>query len=73
LRYEALRLPRTTRLQHASHDRAHVNHLPDGPRQRARDDVLASADPLVASGWIYGYDPGADLPGYDRWNRGTSG
>jgi salicylate hydroxylase len=72
-RYEALRLPRTTRLQYASHDRAHVNHLPDGPEQRARDDVLASADPLVANGWIYGYDPEAGLPGYDRWNRGTSG
>lgn len=61
LRYEALRLPRTTRLQDASHDRAHVNHLPDGPEQRARDVSLTSADPLVANGWIYGYDPEADL------------
>ena len=63
LRYEALRLPRTTRLQEASHERAHANHLPDGPEQQARDHALARADPLVANAWIYGYDPDADLPG----------
>jgi len=62
-RYEALRIPRTTRLQQVSHTRAHVNHLPDGPEQKARDDALASADPLVANGWIYGYDPDAQPPG----------
>lgn len=56
-RYEAARIPRTTRLQQASRGRAQVNHLPDGPGQRARDEALAAADPLVASGWIYGYDP----------------
>jgi salicylate hydroxylase len=42
-----------------SHARSHVNHLPDGPEQRARDKALAAGDPLVASGWIYGYDPAA--------------
>jgi salicylate hydroxylase len=56
-RYESLRIARTTRLQRVSHARAHVNHLPDGPEQEARDASLASADPLVASGWIYAYDP----------------
>jgi salicylate hydroxylase len=56
-RYESLRIGRTTRLQEVSHARAHVNHLPDGPDQAARDAALAAADPLVASGWIYGYDP----------------
>jgi salicylate hydroxylase len=56
-RYESLRIGRTTRLQEVSHARAHVNHLPDGPEQEARDAALAAADPLVASGWIYGYDP----------------
>jgi salicylate hydroxylase len=56
-RYEALRIPRTTRLQHVSHERSHLNHLPDGPRQQARDRSLAGTDPLVANGWIYGYDP----------------
>jgi salicylate hydroxylase len=58
-RYEALRIGRTTRLQHASHDRARSNHLPDGPEQRARDAALAGEDPLVASDWIYSHDPEA--------------
>ncbi|GAA2851565.1 FAD-dependent monooxygenase [Actinoplanes cyaneus] len=58
-RYEELRIPRTSRLQAVSHARSHVNHLPDGPEQRARDEALAAGDPLVASGWIYGYDPAA--------------
>ncbi len=57
-RYQSLRIPRTTRLQQMSHARAHVNHLPDGPEQRARDEQFARADPLAANGWIYEYDPG---------------
>ncbi|QPP10178.1 NAD(P)-binding protein [Streptomyces bathyalis] len=57
LRYEKLRIPRTTRLQEDSHARSLVNHLPDGPEQQARDRSFADADPLVANGWIYGYDP----------------
>jgi salicylate hydroxylase len=56
-RYESLRLPRTTRLQEVSHARAHANHLPDGPEQRARDKSFAAADPLAANAWIYDYDP----------------
>ncbi|QKW38190.1 FAD-dependent monooxygenase [Actinomadura sp. NAK00032] len=56
-RYERLRIPRTTRLQEVSHARSHVNHLPDGPEQQARDDSFADADPLVANAWIYDYDP----------------
>ncbi|MGW2049930.1 FAD-dependent monooxygenase [Streptomyces sp. NPDC001858] len=55
--YEQLRLPRTTRLQSASRDRAHTNHLPDGTEQQARDKAFARQDPLVANGWIYAYDP----------------
>ncbi|WP_327665227.1 FAD-dependent monooxygenase [Streptomyces sp. NBC_00498] len=58
-RYESERLPRTTRLQQASHARADANHLPDGPEQRARDAALGDADPLVGSGWICGYDASA--------------
>jgi salicylate hydroxylase len=58
--YESLRIGRTTRLQEVSHARAHVNHLPDGPEQEARDASLAGADPLVANGWIYAYDAEAD-------------
>ncbi len=56
-RYESARIGRTTRLQQVSHARAHVNHLPDGPDQHARDQSLACADPLVASAWIYAHDP----------------
>ena len=55
-RYESARIDRTARLQEASHDRSRVNHLPDGPEQRARDAELAERDPLVGNGWIYGYD-----------------
>lgn len=55
-RYEELRLPRTTRIQRVSHARAHLNHVPDGPAQRARDASLAAQDPLVANGWIYAHE-----------------
>jgi salicylate hydroxylase len=58
-RYEELRIPRTTRLQEVSHARAHVNHLPDGPEQRARDASFKDTDPLTASAWIYAHDPEA--------------
>lgn len=60
-RYEALRRPRTTRLQEVSHARSHINHLPDGPEQEARDRALGGRDPLVANGWIYGYDVDVEL------------
>jgi len=62
-RYEALRIPRTTQLQNVSHARAHVNHLPDGPEQEARDKSFSEADPLLANGWIYSYDPRASPQG----------
>jgi salicylate hydroxylase len=66
-RYESLRIARTTRLQQVSHGRAHLNHLPDGPEQQARDKSLADRDPLAASAWIYAHDPeagmGEQLPG----------
>ena len=65
-RYEALRIPRTTHLQDVSHGRAHVNHLPDGPEQEARDKSFAEADPLVANGWIYNYDPHVTPAGQER-------
>lgn len=55
-RYETLRIGRTARLQQVSHARAHINHLPDGPEQEARDRSLAAQDPLNANGWIYGFD-----------------
>jgi salicylate hydroxylase len=55
-RYEALRKPRTTRVQQGSHARLHANHLPDGPEQLARDEAFAEEDPLGFNGWIYGHD-----------------
>ena len=55
-RYEALRRPRTTQVQEASHARSLVNHLHDGPEQMARDESFADADPLLTNSWIYGYD-----------------
>jgi hypothetical protein len=55
------RRPRTTRIPELSHGRSLINHLPDGPEQRQRDVSFASADPLVANGWIYGYDPDDEL------------
>ncbi|MFD5914384.1 FAD-dependent monooxygenase [Streptomyces massasporeus] len=57
-RYEAARIERTTRLQEISHARREINHLPDGPEQRARDAALTESDPLVRNGWIYGFDAG---------------
>ncbi|HTU73235.1 MAG TPA: FAD-dependent monooxygenase [Trebonia sp.] len=65
-RYEAQRIPRTTTLQNVSHARAHVNHLPDGPEQEARDKSFAEADPLLANGWIYSHDPRAIPQGQER-------
>ncbi|WP_328636088.1 FAD-dependent monooxygenase [Streptomyces canus] len=56
-RYEELRRRRTARLQEVSHGRSHINHLPDGLEQQARDLAYAQADPLRANGWIYAYDP----------------
>ena len=54
--YERVRVPRTAQIQEASHDRATVNHLPDGPEQEARDRGFASQDPLKHSDWLYSYD-----------------
>jgi len=60
-RYETLRRPRASQIQELSHGRSLINHLPDGLEQQQRDLSFASADPLVANGWIYGYDPEAEL------------
>ena len=60
-RYETLPRPRTSKIQELSHGRSLINHLPDGPEQQQRDLMFASADPLLANGWIYGYDPEAEL------------
>jgi salicylate hydroxylase len=56
-RYESARIERASSVQQGSHARADFNHLPDGPRQRARDDELRAADPLARNAWLYAHDP----------------
>lgn len=62
-RYEALRRPRTTRLQEMSRLNKTRFHLPDGAAQEARDAQLAAAGDrsLAAIGWLYAHDA-ADVP-----------
>jgi salicylate hydroxylase len=55
-RYEEVRVPRAREVQAASHGRLHVNHLPDGPEQEARDRGFEEQDPLESSRWLYAYD-----------------
>ncbi|MGY1707466.1 FAD-dependent monooxygenase [Geodermatophilus sp. SYSU D00697] len=55
-RYEAVRVPRGTRVQEASRGRRAHHHLPDGPEQQARDAAFAGDDPLAHNAWLYGYD-----------------
>jgi salicylate hydroxylase len=55
-RYEALRAPRTARVQEASRARRDHHHLSDGPEQQARDAALAADDPLAHNNWLYSYD-----------------
>ena len=55
-RYQAVRAPRTARVQLASRGRRAHHHLPDGAEQRARDAAFASDDPLAHNAWLYSYD-----------------
>ncbi len=59
--YEALRLPRTSRVQAASRDNMSRFHLPEGPMQRERDVQIRNAATdwfLHAMDWVYGHDAG---------------
>jgi salicylate hydroxylase len=60
-RYESLRVGRATRVQRMSGERREHHHMPDGPEQRARDETLASEDPLGHNEWLYGHDVEADV------------
>ncbi len=57
-RYEALRLPRATRLQEMSRANKTRFHLPDGPAQQERDALLATRGDrsIAALGWLYSHD-----------------
>jgi salicylate hydroxylase len=60
-RYEALRLPRVTRLQEQSRLSKMRFHLPDGPAQQARDAQMATSDvqSIAAISWLYAHDASA--------------
>ncbi|KAH7160423.1 hypothetical protein B0J13DRAFT_494036 [Dactylonectria estremocensis] len=71
--YQGLRVPRSTALQKWSMKQRHINHLPDGPEQEARDELAGSQlydqkpgypfywiDP-AAQTFVYGYDVIAEL------------
>jgi salicylate hydroxylase len=58
-RYEALRLPRVSRIQSLSEANKKRFHLPDGVDQQARDEEMARGATdwsLKAVAWLYGYD-----------------
>jgi salicylate hydroxylase len=60
-RYEAVRLPRVSRLQAMSRANKARFHMPDGPEQCARDAEWARAGDRApdALRWLYEHDPGA--------------
>ena len=58
-RYEALRLPRASRIQRMSTENKTRFHLPDGPEQQARDERMATGSTdwaIKAVEWIYAHD-----------------
>jgi salicylate hydroxylase len=64
-RYEALRLPRASRVQALSAINKTRFHLPDGPAQRERDAEMARGTTdwsLGAVAWLYGHDAGVIQP-----------
>jgi salicylate hydroxylase len=57
-RYESVRRDRTARVQAISRANGERFHLPDGPRQQARDTAMAASFGLSPDiDWLYGYDP----------------
>jgi salicylate hydroxylase len=57
-RYEAARLPRTTRLQEMSYANKTRYHLPDGELQQERDAKMAGRGRSALDGlrWLFGHD-----------------
>ena len=60
-RYEALRLPRVTRLQQMSRANKQRYHMPDGAEQQQRDAAMAATRERSpeAMQWLFGFDAGA--------------
>jgi salicylate hydroxylase len=68
-RYEALRIPRTSRIQALSTSNKTLFHLADGPQQQQRDAQMAvgrTGLSFEAIAWIYGHDA---TRGYDTRGR----
>jgi len=60
-RYEAVRLPRASKIQSLSAQNKVRFHLPDGPEQEERDRRMATRSTdwsIEAVAWIYGHDAG---------------
>ena len=55
-RYQRLRMARATEVQLRSREASDREHLPDGPRQRLRDEQLALHEPLEYNSWLYDHD-----------------
>ena len=64
--YQAVRLPRTAKIQAVARGNKTRNHLPDGPEQHDRDARMAAgaADwSIGASAWVYDHDAANAGPG----------
>jgi salicylate hydroxylase len=55
-RYEEIRLPRTTAIQHRSRSNAQTFHLDDGDEQRRRDTSAHGSSGLDQHEWLFAYD-----------------
>jgi salicylate hydroxylase len=57
-RYEQVRKPRATRLQEGSAANRKRYHMPDGPEQQQRDELMATNGDRTfdAVNWLYQHD-----------------
>jgi salicylate hydroxylase len=62
-RYEAVRKPRATRLQELSAVNRTRYHMPDGPEQQKRDELMATSGDrsFAALTWLYAHDAAAAI------------
>lgn len=56
LRYETVRIARTSAVHARSRANSRALHLPDGPAQRERDAALGRGGDLSSQDWLYDYD-----------------
>jgi len=62
--YERGRIARATAIQAGSRDQGAANHLPDGPEQRQRDQLMAqrAGDIVIPFDWLWGGTPESQPP-----------